>query len=123
MNRVLNKKKKTTKQYTPYIRKKENRQATISEVEEATGIEERIITKFIRQGRIHISNFPNLTYPCESCGVSIREGRICGACKGNITGGLARIESEKRFEARKKADENRKLTTYHSLNDKLDKRR
>ncbi|MCD8500924.1 MAG: hypothetical protein LRY71_03650 [Bacillaceae bacterium] len=106
-----------------FIRKKENRMSTVSEVEEETGIEERIITKFIRQGRIHISNFPNLAYPCESCGTSIREGRICPACKGNITGGLARLESEKRFEARKRDEENQRVTTYHSLKDKLDKRR
>lgn len=106
-----------------FIRKKENRTATIPEVEEGTEVEESLIIKFIKQGRLHISHLPNFAYPCESCGVMINEGRICGRCKGNITGDLDRLERQKQFEMRKKNEENSKLTTYHSLNDKIDKKR
>lgn len=106
-----------------YVRKKENRMASIVEVEEGTGVKEELIVKFIKQGRLQIHMFPNLSYPCESCGKQIREGRICSACKGNITGGLEREQREKSFEAKKKQEENRKYTTYHSLSDKIDKRR
>lgn len=104
-----------------FVRKRENRTATIKEVEEGTGVKEKLITKFVKQGRISVHSFPNLGYPCESCGKIIREGRICGACKGNITTGLGRLESEKRFAERKKREEMSKYTTYHSLNDKIKK--
>ncbi|OIJ22361.1 hypothetical protein BKP45_06920 [Anaerobacillus alkalidiazotrophicus] len=104
-----------------YVRKKDNRMASIIEVEEGTGVSQRFIYKFIKQGRISLHNFPNLGYPCESCEKIIREGRICAACKTNITSGLDRIESEKKFQERKKQDENSKYTTYHSLKDKVDR--
>ncbi|RXJ02289.1 hypothetical protein DS745_07825 [Anaerobacillus alkaliphilus] len=102
-----------------FVRKKDNRMASIIEVEEATGVDKLYIYKFIRQGRIHLASFPNLAYPCESCGKMIREGRICSSCKENITTGVARSEREKDFQARKRADENKKFTTYHSLKDRL----
>jgi flagellar operon protein (TIGR03826 family) len=105
-----------------FIRKKENRMASREEVEEVTGVKGEVITKFIKKGRLHLQAFPNLTYPCESCGKAIREGRICEACKANITKGLGRIESEKNFVSRKRKEENSKLTTYHSLNNDIDKK-
>lgn len=106
-----------------YVRKKENRMASIHEVEDATGVDENLIHKFIKQGRLQLHSFPNLGYPCESCGKQIREGRICSACKGNITGGLEQIDREKKFQDQKKKEENSKYTTYHSLNDKINRKR
>lgn len=105
-----------------YVRKKENRMASIIEVETATGVDQQFIYKFIKQGRISLQSFPNLAYPCDACGTMIREGRICGSCKGNITSGLDRLEAEKKFEARKRHEENSRITTYHSLKNNRDKR-
>lgn len=104
-----------------FVRKKENRMASIKEVEEGTGVEEELIIKFVKQGRISVHSFPNLAYPCESCGKMIREGRICYLCGGNIRKGLDRLDSEKRFAERKKREEMSKYTTYHSLNGKINK--
>jgi flagellar operon protein (TIGR03826 family) len=103
-----------------FVRKKDNRMASIEEVEKATGVDEDLIYKFIKQGRISLRSFPNLGYPCESCGTMIREGRICIHCKGNITNGIDRLEAEKRFLERKQREENSKYTTYQTL--KLDKK-
>ncbi len=104
-----------------FVRKKQNRMASIKEVEQGTGVEESLIIKFVKQGRISVHSLPNLEYPCESCGRMIREGRICDVCKGNIKLGLDRIDSEKRFVERKKREEMNKYTTYHSLNGKINK--
>ncbi|MCT8140143.1 hypothetical protein H1D32_22065 [Anaerobacillus sp. CMMVII] len=106
-----------------YVRKKDNRRATIHEVEEATGVEKEFIYKFIKQGRISLHSFPNLAYPCESCGTMIREGRICSDCRGNITDGLERLDIEKTFAERNKREENSKITTYHSVNNRFDRNR
>lgn len=108
------------KVYT-YVRKKENRMATIEEVEEATGVDQEFIYMFIKKGRISLHSFPNLGYQCEGCGTLIREGRLCIHCKSNITTGLERIDAEKRFEERKRREENSKITTYHSLKNKIDR--
>ncbi|HHY21710.1 MAG TPA: hypothetical protein GX525_07475 [Bacilli bacterium] len=106
-----------------FIRKKENREATIQEVVEHTGVEEEYIQQFIREGRIKTSQFPNLYYPCESCGSPIREGRICDKCKQNIYDGLKKEDREKRFIERKqnhaKQAQRERYKTYHSLDDRL----
>lgn len=44
------------KKVSHFIRKRENRTATIEEVMEATGVELGLILKFIKSGRIHNSN-------------------------------------------------------------------
>lgn len=106
-----------------FVRKRENRQASMLEVEEETGVKENLIVKFIKQGRLQLHTFPNLFYPCESCKKKIREGRICDDCKSNITKGLNRVESEKKFAERKNLEEKSKFTTYHSLDDKIKRKR
>ncbi|MFZ4451067.1 TIGR03826 family flagellar region protein [Salibacterium aidingense] len=102
-----------------FIRKRENRQATMSEVVDATGVSQEDITHFIKEGRIHVRQFPNLEYPCESCGKSIREGRICSSCKDNIESGLQSQAREKERSERDKERERARYQTYHSLNDRM----
>lgn len=59
--------------------------ATIQEVHEATGVSIRQITKFIKEGRISVANNPNMMYPCEVCGVLIRQGNMCDSCRTRLT--------------------------------------
>ncbi|MGO4888794.1 TIGR03826 family flagellar region protein [Anaerobacillus sp. MEB173] len=102
-----------------YVRKKENRMASMKEVTEATGVPERKITMWIRQGRLQIAQFPNLAYPCDSCGAPIREGKICVSCKGKLKKDLDIHEKEKRFDERKKE----RQYTYHTLNSRIERDR
>ena len=55
-----------------------NRNATISDVHEATGVAEKTILKMIRKGRI--TGDIQVEYPCETCGRPILEGRVCAEC-------------------------------------------
>jgi flagellar operon protein TIGR03826 len=66
-----------------YLR--EHKGAIISELSDQTGVSIKQITKFIREGRISMMNAPNLSYPCESCGVLIRENHLCDACRTRLT--------------------------------------
>lgn len=63
-----------------YLR--EVRKASLEEIHKATGVKEKIILRMIRRGRITSDFF--ITYPCETCGVPIHEGRVCPACSKNI---------------------------------------
>lgn len=85
-----------------YIRKSENRKATLYQVHQATEVPEDKITKFIRQGRIRVVGFPNLFYECETCGSPIQEGRLCFNCKKEITKGLEWMKTE---EERKREEQ------------------
>lgn len=63
-----------------FLRKRENRSCNIYQLSEATGVDIKQITKFIREGRISIANNPNLGYPCEKCGNMITSGTYCDYC-------------------------------------------
>ncbi|PLT35712.1 TIGR03826 family flagellar region protein [Bacillus sp. V5-8f] len=98
-----------------YIRKRENRTATISQVVEATGVEEDLIIKFVKSGRIRTAQFPNLGVPCEKCGKIVREGRICDECRISLQSELRHYEKE---EARKEDIEKRgKSAAYFTHRD------
>lgn len=75
-----------------YLR--EEKLATIQDVSDGTGVSIRQITKFIREGRISIANNPNLMYPCEVCGVLIREGNMCDSCRSRLTRDLTAAVKE-----------------------------
>jgi flagellar operon protein (TIGR03826 family) len=71
-----------------FMRKRENRAATILQVVEATGVSEDLILKFIKSGRFQLSQFPNFGYPCDKCGNIIREGRLCASCSKELKSDL-----------------------------------
>ncbi|MFC0272218.1 TIGR03826 family flagellar region protein [Metabacillus herbersteinensis] len=96
-----------------FLRKRENRTAQLHEVIETTGVEEELILKFIRNGRIQISNFPNLSYPCGKCGASIREGKLCDNCETDIKSQIHQLDQEQSIRERNKAEEKR-ATFYAS---------
>ncbi|MCC3356937.1 TIGR03826 family flagellar region protein [Bacillus sp. REN16] len=82
-----------------FIRKKENRTATIFETAEGTGVEEELIIKFIRTGKLKLAQFPNLGYPCQKCHTIIREGVLCEDCTKDLRSELSAFEKD---EERKK---------------------
>ena len=71
-----------------YLR--ENKQTNIYDLSDATKVTVKQITQFIREGRISIADFPNIGYPCESCGTPIPEGRLCKDCRDRLEVGFKR---------------------------------
>jgi uncharacterized protein len=55
----------------------------VSDVSEATGIEEEKILQFLKDGRLQSSGFVEPT-TCERCGKRIPEGKFCEQCRGAI---------------------------------------
>ncbi|WP_259620223.1 flagellar protein [Paenibacillus doosanensis] len=62
-----------------------NRKASTGELSRATGVSVQRLTGWIRDKRLSTSDFPNLTYPCNSCSSPIREHRLCVSCSTNLT--------------------------------------
>jgi flagellar operon protein (TIGR03826 family) len=91
-----------------YMRKRENRAATITQVIEATEIPEELLYRFIRNGRFHLTQFPNFGYPCDKCGHVIRSGKLCDKCTNELRGELQIFEQE---EERKK-EINKRTAAY-----------
>lgn len=75
-----------------YLR--ENKGATITELSDETGVTIKQITKFIREGRISLMDAPNLSYPCESCGVLIQTSHLCDSCRKRLIRGAKNLFDE-----------------------------
>ncbi|HHY74195.1 MAG TPA: hypothetical protein GX497_13430 [Bacillus bacterium] len=96
-----------------FIRKRENRTASIPEIVEATGVPEDTIMRFVKEGRIRTTQFPNLGYRCESCGAMIQKGRLCINCTSTLESDLKQYMHEE--ERRRQLEEKeKKVRTYYS---------
>ena len=80
-----------------FLRKRENRAATVDRIEEATGVAREFLYKWVRKGRLHPATFPNLGYPCDNCGRLTSKGKLCEACQDNIKSDLRTYEAAKEF--------------------------
>lgn len=96
-----------------FLKQKENRMASMMQVVEATEVDEELIYKFIRKGRIRLIHFPNLGYPCEVCGKRIQKGILCEDCMSEVKNDLEVFEKEQ--ERQQEIMEKR---TYYSTDKK-----
>ena len=58
----------------------DNPGATILEVHEATGVAEKLILQYLREGRLEITDDTNFVLDCQRCGTSIKSGKYCENC-------------------------------------------
>ncbi|MBA2874618.1 TIGR03826 family flagellar region protein [Thermaerobacillus caldiproteolyticus] len=77
-----------------FLRKRENRMATMTQVVNGTGVKESLLIKFIRNGRLKLAPFPNLGYPCDRCGKMIREGKLCANCLKDLNQQIEKLQKE-----------------------------
>ncbi|MCA9724930.1 MAG: hypothetical protein KC452_06510, partial [Kurthia sp.] len=88
-----------------FLRRRENRAATVERIVEATGVEEDLLHKWVRKGRLQPALFPNLGYPCDQCGHLTTTGKLCSSCQDELKGELRKFEAGQEFrEAVKKAE-------------------
>lgn len=66
-----------------YLR--ENADAGIHEVSERTGVSVKVITKYLREGRLQAAGITTaIELACENCGAAIQTGQLCDGCKANL---------------------------------------
>lgn len=80
-----------------FLRKRENRSATVQQIVKVTGVEEELLHKWVRKGRLQTALFPNLGYPCENCGELTQSGTICEACQKELKGELQKFDAAVEF--------------------------
>ncbi|MBS4190251.1 hypothetical protein KHA94_08550 [Bacillus sp. FJAT-49705] len=103
-----------------FMRKRENRAATMKQVVEATDVEEELILKFVKTGRLKLTQFPNLGYPCDKCGAIIRSGKICDKCTEELRKDLHIHSAEE--ERRKEIEKRDRQATYFAVDEKFRRR-
>lgn len=96
-----------------FLKKRENRKATIPEIVKATDVKEEMILQFVRDRRLRIAQFPHLSYPCERCGEPIASGKLCENCSNEIASELRHQEEIE--QVRKRNEEKKKHSqTYYT---------
>lgn len=58
--------------------------ATVSEVSRETGVSSHLIYRFLKEGRLEVSESSPIALPCENCGSRIRSGRFCVSCSKRL---------------------------------------
>ena len=94
-----------------FLRRRENRAATIERIVEMTGVTETLLHRWVRRGRLQPAMFPNLGYPCDNCGALTTSGKLCVACTEKIQTDLKQFEAAQEF--REAIKQNEKVT-YHT---------
>lgn len=69
-----------------YLR--ENRGAGIDEVSEATGVSPKKILKYLKDGKLEVTDGMSQFLKCEKCGKTIRTGQFCKQCSEKISNSL-----------------------------------
>ncbi len=96
-----------------FLRERKNREATVMEIVEATGVDEELIMKFVKERRLTPKEFPNLSYPCERCGRGITTGKICKNCQQELKQDLEILEREEQIK--KEREERERESVYFTI--------
>ncbi|MSS63546.1 hypothetical protein [Velocimicrobium porci] len=77
---------------------RENGTAPLLVIAQATGVKEKVITSYLREGRLEIPEGSDFYLKCEKCGCSIRYGRFCPDCISELAGGIRAVFNEEAGE-------------------------
>lgn len=85
----------------------DNPNSTIGVVSEATGVEEKVIIKFIKENRLQSEGLDiDYSLKCKTCGVEIKSGIYCDRCRNKLVNDLnapSAKEDDKKDEKGKKS--------------------
>ncbi|WP_157276700.1 flagellar protein [Paenibacillus sp. Soil766] len=57
----------------------------------ATGVSDIQLQVWMKEGKLQLSDYPNLRYPCASCSEPIREHKLCVNCSTRITRDIRKL--------------------------------
>ena len=72
----------------------EHKGATALQVEEATGVTQKVIRRLLRDGRLEVAEGSKVFLHCDMCNKPIRSGRYCPECEMKIHRGLEAKQRE-----------------------------
>ena len=65
---------------------KDSPNASIEEIVEITGVEEKKVLRWMREGRVDVSYADGASgLTCKSCGAAIRTGNLCSRCAKSLS--------------------------------------
>lgn len=73
-----------------YLR--DNPGSNMYEVNQATGVSAALIEKFLKQGRLQVTEDSPIALTCERCGKRVPTGRYCKDCKNELSNELNEVK-------------------------------
>lgn len=92
--------------------------ATIDEVVEATGVNQRVILFYLRDGRLQMVNSCGLLR-CEQCGASINSGRFCDKCAGKMEERIIKPLQARMVKPRPESQEDHERSRMYTYQDRI----
>lgn len=92
----------------------DNKNANMMEVSNQTGVQMKLIERFIREGRLMLSEDSPIFLRCEKCGTQIRTGRYCQTCSTSLSNEIRMGAAQTPSENTKSDDPNK--NKMHFLN-------
>ncbi|MDF2859383.1 MAG: flagellar protein [Neobacillus sp.] len=71
-----------------------NRKSTTEQLSMATGVSAKQIIIWIKDRRLPVTDYPNLTYPCNSCSEPIRQQEMCYSCRSRLTKDIREMQEK-----------------------------
>jgi hypothetical protein len=72
-----------------------NHKSTNEQVSEAIKVSHEQIYTWLKENRLYISDYPNLNYPCATCGGSIRKNKLCTECSVKLSKEIQNLNSNR----------------------------
>ncbi|WP_456273245.1 TIGR03826 family flagellar region protein [Bacillus sp. AK031] len=101
-----------------FLRKRENRAASIERVVEVTGVKEKLIHKWVRKRRLQPTHFPNMGYPCDNCGKIISKSKLCETCSDGIKQDLKTFSAQEEWREKQKQNQQATYLSGNARNNK-----
>lgn len=102
--KALDKKFEEVKEYVY-----DNPRVDMQEVSEVFNVSITQIKQWIREERLSFAEDSMIGIDCESCGITIKTGRFCKACKDKLSKGFSELYSNKSVQQKKDSRENPKM--------------
>ncbi|MBD0380664.1 flagellar protein [Paenibacillus sedimenti] len=77
-----------------YLRK--NHRSSCEEVSAATGVTKEQLTTWMKEGKLLLSDYPNLHYACASCARPIRKHKLCTDCIARLNKDIRELHAKER---------------------------
>lgn len=65
--------------------------ATAQEVSKETGVPTHLIYRFLKEGRLEVSESSPIALQCENCGARIKSGRFCITCSKRLANDMIQV--------------------------------
>ncbi len=72
-----------------FLRERRKIRTSPIDVEQAVGVKRETVLRYIRDGRLLMSEITQMEITCESCGKPSRDGTICADCREKLRRDLA----------------------------------